>query len=232
MKKFSTVLATLILLFSISKIDVFCSQDGGSNEKVIYITFDDGPNTNTPKILDLLSQYNMKATFFLLEDKIKSNPEVVERILKEGHSIGLHGQTHEKNLLYANSSSVLNEMSNTRRCLKSISGYDTNLVRVPYGSKPHLTQAQYSSLIENGYKMWDWNIDSTDTHANASPSSVAKNTISEVKNYKIPVILFHDKQITVDALPSVLRYLSSNGYISKTIDQAEGPLNWWNQLLY
>lgn len=232
MRKFSTMLITLLLFFSILKVDVFCSQDEDANEKVVYLTFDDGPNTNTPKILDLLNQYNMKATFFLLEDKIQSNPDIVKRMLSEGHSIGLHGQSHEKKLFYANNSSVLNEISNTRISLKNIVGCDTNLVRVPYGSKPHLTQPQYTSLVDNGYKMWDWNIDSTDTHTNTSSSSIVKNTLAEVENYKTPVILFHDKHVTVKALPNILKYLYNNGYVSKTIKQQEIPLNWWNKLLY
>ncbi|MGL5506832.1 MAG: polysaccharide deacetylase family protein [Paraclostridium sp.] len=232
MRKFSALLIALLLFFSISVIEVFCSQDEDPNDKVVYITFDDGPNTNTPKILDLLAQYNMKATFFLLEDKIKSNPDIVKRMLSEGHAIGLHGQSHEKKLFYADNNSVLNEIYSTRTSLKNIVGYDTNVVRVPYGSKPHLTQVQYSSLVDNGYNMWDWNVDSTDTHANASASSIINNTLSEVKNYKTPVVLFHDKQVTVKALPSVLKFLYTNGYISKTIQQQEQPLNWWNKLLY
>ena len=232
MKKFSSLLITLILFFSIFKVNGLCYEvkdsDKNFDKKVVYITFDDGPNITTPKILDLLSKYDMKATFFLLENKIKSNPDIVKRILSEGHSIGLHGKTHEKKLFYANNSSALKEMNSTRNSLQKLIGYDTNLVRVPYGSKPHLTKNQYMSLIDNGYKLWDWNIDSTDTHPNASSNSISTHTINEVKNYKTPIILFHDKQVTVNALPSILEYLQNNSYIGKTITQEDIPLNWWN----
>jgi peptidoglycan/xylan/chitin deacetylase (PgdA/CDA1 family) len=119
-------------------------------------------------------------------------------------------------------------MNSTRNSLQKLIGYDTNLVRVPYGSKPHLTKNQYMSLIDNGYKLWDWNIDSTDTHPNSSSNSISTHTINEVKNYKTPIILFHDKQVTVNALPSILEYLQNNSYIGKTITQEDIPLNWWN----
>lgn len=229
MKKLSSLLFALVLFLSISKIDVSCLENTDSNEKIVYITFDDGPNKNTPKILDLLSKYNMKATFFLLEGKIESNPEIVKKILSEGHSIGLHGKTHEKSLFYANSSSALKEITSTRVSLHKAVGHDTSIVRVPYGSKPLLTEAQYNSLVSNGYKLWDWNIDSTDTHENTSSSKIIKNTIGQLKNFKTPIILFHDKQITVEALPSILEHLQDNNYSSKTINQEEIPLNWWNK---
>ncbi|MGL5713071.1 MAG: polysaccharide deacetylase family protein, partial [Paraclostridium sp.] len=176
--------------------------------------------------------YNMKATFFLLEGKMKDNPEIVKKILKEGHAIGLHGQTHEKKLFYANSLSVLKEVEHSRDYFKSLTNSDTKLVRVPYGSKPHLTKNQYYSLVENGYNMWDWNIDSTDTHKDASSSKIISHTLSEIDNYKTPVILFHDKKVTVDALPSILKYLYKNNYDSKSIQQEHPPMNWWNKTLY
>lgn len=231
MKKITSLLILLAIFISCLKVNAYCLQISKTENKTVYITFDDGPNSNTTKILDLLNKYDMKATFFLLENKINLYPEVVTRILNEGHSIGLHGQSHEKAVFYANDNSVLSEISNTKNTLLDKFGYDTKLVRVPYGSKPHLTKAQYSSLINSGYKIWDWNIDSTDTYQNANVSSIVNNTLDKLNQYENSVILFHEKQITVSSLPTILDYIKNNNYESKIISENQVPMNWWNRNL-
>lgn len=232
MKKLISTLIILSVFVSFMKISAYCLENPLLENKTIYITFDDGPNKNTPKILDLLGEYNMKATFFLLEDKINLYPDIVSRILNEGHSVGLHGQSHEKTVFYANDLSALDEINHTRSTLNKLLNHDTMLVRVPYGSKPHLTESQYNNLINSGYKVWDWNIDSTDTYSNANTNSVVSNTLNQLKSKKSSVILFHDKQVTVNALSSILNYLKENNYESKAIDQNQPPMNWQNKNFY
>ncbi|WP_195948069.1 polysaccharide deacetylase family protein [Paraclostridium bifermentans] len=232
MKKILSVLITSFVFVSFISINSHCLENTQVDKKTAYITFDDGPNKNTPEILDLLSKYNMKATFFVLEDRITLHPDIVNRMLKEGHSIGLHGQSHEKAVFYSSGSSALNEINNTRHTLKDLTGYDTKLVRVPYGSKPYLTKNQYDSLVNSGYNLWDWSIDSTDTHKNATVSSIVSNTKNYLSESGNSVILFHDKQTTVKALPSVLEYLKNNNYEIKVIDQNQTPMNWWNRNFY
>lgn len=232
MKKFISVLIISSIFMSFISINSHCMDNSKSYRKTAYITFDDGPNKNTPEILDLLNKYNMKATFFVLEDRITLYPDVVNRILREGHSIGLHGQSHEKTVFYSSQSSALNEINNTRHTLKELTGYDTKLVRVPYGSKPYLTKNQYDSLVNSGYNLWDWSIDSTDTHENATVSSIASNTVNTLEESGNCVILFHDKQTTAKALSRVLAYLKDNNYEIKVIDQNQSPMNWWNRNFY
>lgn len=232
MKKFISTLVLLSIFFSILTINVFCLESSNANNKIAYITFDDGPNKNTSKILDILKEYNMKATFFLLEDRINTYPEIVKRMLSEGHSIGLHGQSHEKTVFYANDYSALNEMNNTNHTLKHLFGCNIKLIRVPYGSKPHLTKAQYNSLVNNGYRVWDWNIDSTDTHKGANVTSIVSNTLKDLNNYSTPIILFHDKQVTVESLPYILSNLKENNFSCIPIDQDQLPMNWWNKAVY
>lgn len=231
MKKITSLLIILTIFLSCFKINAYCLQISKFENKSVYITFDDGPNSNTPKILDLLNKYDMKATFFLLENKINLYPEIVTRILNEGHSVGLHGQSHEKSVFYANDTSVLNEINSTRNTLLDKFGYNTKLVRVPYGSKPHLTNTQYSSLINSGYKIWDWNIDSTDTYQDANASSIVDNTLSKLNKNGNSIILFHEKQITVSSLSTILAYIKNNNYESKIITQDQVPMNWWNRNL-
>ena len=123
-------------------------------------------------------------------------------------------------------------MNSTNPTLKDLIGYNIKLVRVPYGSKPHLTAIQYNSLINYGYKVWDWNIDSTDTHKGCTTSSIVSNTLKELNNYHTPIILFHDKQITVKSLPYILCHLKENNFDCKPINQDQPSMNWWNKALY
>ncbi|MEG2983329.1 MAG: polysaccharide deacetylase family protein [Peptostreptococcaceae bacterium] len=232
MKKFISTIVILSIFISFTTTIAYCLQNPEFTGKTIYLTFDDGPNKNTTEILDLLKKYNMKATFFLLEDRINAYPEIVMRIFNEGHSIGLHGQSHEKTVFYASNSSALSEINNTNHTLKELIGCDIKLVRVPYGSKPHLTETQYNSLVNYGYKVWDWNIDSTDTCKNTNVNSIISNTLSNLSLSKSSVILFHDKQITVKALPNILTHLQSNGYECKSINKNQTPMNWWNKSFY
>jgi len=196
-------------------------------KKPVYLTFDDGPNGYTGKILDLLKQYNAKATFFMLSGNMKSNPNLVKRMVAEGHSVGLHGVTHDVKKVYASEYSVLYEMNIANETLESIIGERTLLVRVPYGSVPHLSQKQYSALLSWGYKLWDWNIDSQDSSSiSVSANTVINHTISQIPKLSRPIVLFHDRQITVNALPKILEYLCHNNYEMKAIDSSMEPYNY------
>lgn len=229
MKKLLTVFIISFIFLSFISINSHSLERINTNKKTVYITFDDGPNKNTYAILDLLKKYNMKATFFVLEDRIISYPDIINRMILEGHSIGLHGQSHEKTVFYSSDSSSLNEINNTKQTLKELTGYNTTLVRVPYGSKPLLTKNQYKNLVNSGYNLWDWNIDSTDTHKDANMSSIISNTINSLNEFNNSVVLFHDKKTTVKALPQILNFLKNNNYEVKVINQNQTPMNWWNK---
>lgn len=200
------------------------------NDKVVYLTFDDGPNNRyTPQILDALKKYDMKATFFMLNGYMNQNKTLVERAVKEGHVIGLHGVTHSIKKVYASKYSVLNEMNTSNSTLNSILGYSSKLVRVPYGSKPHMKREQLTALESAGYRMWDWNIDSGDTRKASVPASkIYNDTISAIKNHKSSVVLFHDKKSTAEALPGILEFLKKNNYDVRVLTSDIKPLNFWN----
>lgn len=200
--------------------------------KTVYFTFDDGPNIYTPRILDILKQYDMKATFFLLDGNMRRYPAYTKRIIDEGHSVGLHGVSHNKNLLYgSNPYSVVNEMYTQNSNLKSGFGIMTDLVRVPYGSKPLMKSSQFWKLKEAGFRVWDWHIDSLDY--TSSSSQIYRNVVPEIRlkvNGGIkPVVLFHDKDQTARALPDILGYLVQNGYKSRGIDPYARNYNWWER---
>ncbi len=202
-----------------------------SGEKIVYLTFDDGPSKkNTPKILDILKKYNVKATFFMLDSYMQSYPDIVKRIAKEGHSLGLHGVTHVKSKFYKSAWSPAKEMAQANETLKSITGGGTCLVRVPYGSSPNLSNQQYINLKGAGYKMWDWNIDSADSlSANVSSKTIYNNSIKGLSGKKTSIMLFHDRTNVVYCLDDLLSYLTKNGYTILPITPKTEPYNWKNR---
>lgn len=202
-------------------------KNAPNSKKIVYLTFDDGPNKYTPDILKLLKKYNMKATFFMLYNGISTNPEMVEQIQNDGHSLGLHGVTHRKNLFYKDETSPLKEMDKANTALDKAIGMNTRLIRTPYGSSPYLTSKQYKQFINNNYLLWDWNVDSGDSFkAYVSPKVIETRVLTGLKAKKIPVVLLHDKECTVDSLEAILKWMSKNGYVSKPLTEDMSPLNW------
>lgn len=206
--------------------------EAANAKKTIYLTFDDGPNQYTLKILDTLKEYHAKATFFMLEGNMKKNREIVKRIIEEGHAVGLHGVTHVKEKVYASTHSILNEMNIANNTLEKLTDQRTLLVRVPYGSKPYMKKEQLEALESWGYRMWDWNVDSGDSRkSNMPPDTIVDSTKAQInqiqKSQKTPVVLFHDLKTTSQALPTLLEYLNDNDYDIKPITPDLQPMNWW-----
>ncbi|WP_129597462.1 polysaccharide deacetylase family protein [Anaerophilus nitritogenes] len=200
------------------------------NLKVVYITFDDGPTPYTKEILDILNQYDSKATFFMLSDRIRNYKSVVREIIAQGNSVGLHGVSHNVNKIYKSEHTVVGEMNQCNEELQKVVGIRTNLIRVPYGSIPHMKKNYVEAVNTAGYKMWDWNVDSEDSsQKNISPNQILSNVKKQVKNKNVAVILLHERKATVKALPELLKYLKAEGYITIPIDYREEPINFWNQ---
>lgn len=210
-------------------------EDDG--EKIAFLTFDDGPSTSvTPKILDTLKQYNVKATFFQLGENIEKNKEskkLVKRIYDEGHALGNHSYTHSLETLYPNNQldieTYMKEVESTDNAMKEVIGQDfnTKVLRMPggymsreYYNDPNLGAFNEKLKKENWYSI-DWNAMNGDADGTGKN---AEELLAEVKNTageqnKI-VILMHDtygKEKTANALPNIIEYLQEQGYKFKTI---------------
>ncbi len=194
-------------------------------KRIVYLTIDDGPTSSAPKFLDLLKRYGIKVTFFVLEPNVRRYPEAVKRMLAEGHILGIHGVTHDKDKFYRSKESLLHEVERTRKTIKEVSGVDTVLVRTPYGSVPFMTPTYKKVLEDNGYKMWDWNIDTRDWYF--GDLRYVASAISQLKNLgnnEAPVILIHDRVATVEYLPELLDYLLANNYEFGTLRKEMKPV--------
>ena len=165
-------------------------------ENVIYLTFDDGPSNFSDQLIDILDDYQMTATFFMLGPKIKEYPEVVKRMHKEGFGLGLHSITHDVGKIYSSQSAPSEEMIENQEILENITGVRSDIIRLPYGSIPYLTEGMRYVLDQNAFKVWDWNVDSRDWEL--KDERYVQHTIQEIQKKKqegeTPIVLLHDKQ--------------------------------------
>ncbi|MCQ6282924.1 polysaccharide deacetylase family protein [Bacillus sp. EB600] len=198
-----------------------------TNSKTVYLTFDDGPESFSSEIIALLEKYHFKATFFMLDGNIKKYPNSARLMVKMGESVGLHGVTHSRKLFYASVVSVLGEMNQDRNTLKEITGVDSVLIRTPFGSVPNLTPEEKKAVLDNGYLMWDWNIDSRDWYF--KDGRFVDNVIEQLQRKARKagpiVILMHEKKETLAQLPRLFDYLSQNHYECKVIDRTVDPIH-------
>jgi peptidoglycan/xylan/chitin deacetylase (PgdA/CDA1 family) len=181
--------------------------------KVVYLTFDDGPSIYTEKLLDVLKEHNIKATFFMLGPSILKYEDTVVRMNEEGHYPGLHSMTHEHKTLYGSGrpTNFISEFTEAQEIVRKITGFKPTLIRAPYGSAPQINEAFRKAIANAGFKMWDWTIDSKDWK-NPKQASAIVNHIKSTVNENIEVILFHEKQQTIDALPEIIAFLHEQGY--------------------
>ena len=132
-KKIMSFIILIISLILVPILPVTASEN--SNEKIIYLTFDDGPsNKIMPNILDTLKKEQVNATFFIIGDQIKGNEKILKRVHEEGHSIGLHSVTHKKCNLYSSNDCFLKEMLKDQKLINEVVGISPTILRFPYGA--------------------------------------------------------------------------------------------------
>lgn len=196
-----------------------------SEEKTVYLTFDDGPSkTVTPLILDLLKQENIKATFFVLGARVDLNPSIVRREYEEGHFIANHGYSHIYSNIYASTQSVLDEYSKTEQAIQNAIGleYKGHLFRFPGGStggKYHSLKQETKMLLEeNQIAYVDWNALNSDAAGAKTKEALLESVKTTVGEKNTVIILMHDagdKILTYEVLPEVITYLREKGYTFK-----------------
>lgn len=209
----------------IESIENIYSKENG---KRVFLTFDDGPTQSvTPFILDLLKQENIKATFFVLGNRVKANPELIKREFEEGHYIANHGYTHKYSQIYQNSQTVLDEYNYTENCIQEAlenPNYHSRIFRFPGGSVGgyyHSIKKQTKSFLkEQGIVYLDWNALSKDAEGAKTKEDLLQNVIDTTGNKQSVVLLMHDaadKILTYEILLDVIKYYRDNGYEFKNI---------------
>ena len=204
------------------------SSNNNNKEKgIIYLTFDDGPTTSsTPKILDILKKHNVKATFFILNYS-NSTENLVKREVAEGHSVGIHGYSHNYKNIYTSEAAYMENLNKLQAKIYKSTGVKTTITRFPGGSSntvskfnPGIMTRLSELVIEKGYTYYDWNVDSEDAGSARSSQDVYKNVTKRLSKNGRNIVLMHDfsgNNKTINALENIIEYGKKNGYTFKPI---------------
>lgn len=224
--------------YDVKKVkDILDNKEKSDGKKIVFLTFDDGPSiTVTPKVLEVLKNCNVKATFYLIGKNIDSSEEsrkLVKRTLEEGHALANHTYSHNLKKLYPqNKTSVeyfMEEVEETNAAIKNIVGQDfnTRVLRMPggymsreYYKDPNLEELN-AKLKEKGMYNIDWNAYDFDSEGCKKNALGLLNEVKKSVGTKEKVVLLmHDtygKEETAKALPQIIEYLKGQGYEFRTI---------------
>ncbi len=181
-------------------------------KRKIYLTFDDGPSANTDRILDILKEYDVKATFFVVGKTDEKSKERYQRIVDEGHTLGMHSYSHKYQEIYESKDTFAADISKLQEYLYEVTGVWPRIYRFPGGSSNQVSKVDMTELIQYlsdmGIVYYDWNIASGDAVSKILPSStIVSNCLDKIDDYEESVILLHDateKTTTVEALPQII----------------------------
>lgn len=191
------------------------------DNSTIYFTFDDGPSSITPKVLDILKKYHIKATFFVINHS-SSYDGYIKRAYQEGHTVAVHSYTHNYGQIYASEDAYLNDFNLMRNKIYHITGEYPNLFRFPGGSSNTVSKfnpkimTKLTNLMEDkGYAYFDWNVSSGDAGGTKNSNDVYKNVVNNVGKFHSYIVLMHDFEgnyKTLNALEDIIINLKNRGY--------------------
>lgn len=193
----------------------------------VYLTFDDGPSSNTEKILDILRKYDVKATFFVVGTQNDSLRKYYKKIVDEGHTLGMHSYSHKYSEIYVSEDAFIRDLDRISDLIYEETGVRSKVYRFPGGSSNSVSRVPMSKLegilADRGIDYYDWNIVSGDA-TNPAPSTeeIIENSLNGIEKYKEAMILFHDlanKTTTVEALPRIIQELKDRGITIAPIDE-------------
>ena len=187
--------------------------------KVVYLTFDDGPGPYTGELLDILDKYNVKVTFFVTG----ANPKNYDNIglaYSRGHAIGLHTYSHEYKDIYSSEESYFADLTKIQALVKEQTGSETTLMRFPGGSSntvsdfnPGIMTSLTEAVTDMGFQYFDWNVLSGDAGETTDPKTIAWNVCYGMYKNNVSVVLQHDiKSYSVEAVEMILAWGIENGY--------------------
>lgn len=193
-------------------VKTYCSNPL-ENRKIIALTFDDGPNENTLDILDILKKNNVKAAFFCIGKNIEKHPEILKRIMEEGHLVGNHSYSHSNFFDFYRKNRLIAEIQKTDALIESITGKKPQFFRPPFGvTNPSIRRA----LEVTKHKVIGWNIRSLD-----GILKDGKIIFDRIKSRMAPggIVLLHDTEHSVRILERLMLYLEENKYKVVSVEE-------------
>ena len=191
-----------------------------ASERTIFLTFDDGPtDSTTPKVLDILRDLGVKATFFVIGRQIRGREEILRRTAVEGHAIGIHTYTHDYGTIYRSREALIEDIGRCRAAIRAVlPRYDRKIYRFPGGS--FLCPDLRAAVKAAGYRYYDWNASAGDAEGNYSAEQLFENAVRTAQNKDPVLLLLHDGvgyRQTLRALPKIISYFQNEGYRFKTL---------------
>ncbi|MCH5251938.1 MAG: polysaccharide deacetylase [Lachnospiraceae bacterium] len=195
-------------------------------EKKVYLTFDDGPGTQTEKILEVLKKEKVKASFFVTGKEDSYSKKMYRRIVKEGHTLGMHSYSHIYSQIYESKEAFTKDFNKIYKTLYKATGTYPTFYRFPGGSSTKNTKIPIQNFIQvlnqNKISYIDWNVISPDaTNPGISKSKIIEKIIQDISQYDTSVVLMYDvedKPMTAKALPGLIRKLKEKNYKLLPID--------------
>ena len=181
----------------------------------VYLTFDEGPPENTAAILDILAEYDVKATFFVVGSEDEEAQALYQRIVDEGHTLGMRSYSNKYSVIYQSEEAFEEDYMKLRDYLHEVTGTEPRYYRFPGGSSNQISNVPMSSLIDflnqRGNVYYDWNVSAGDAASMAyTPEEIVANVTEDVVKYKTSVVLLHDssdKSATVEAVGPLIEAL-------------------------
>ena len=201
-------------------------------DKVVYLTFDDGPSDYTLPLLDVLDQYGVKATFFDVGIRTDVAEKAMKETVKRGHVLAVHSYTHDFRSIYQSPNAFLEDFKKERDYIRSVTGVEPTIFRFAGGSINGFNKGTAKSIIKEmerrGYTYYDWNVDSQDATGNNIPTQrIYNNVIQGVKGKDKAIVLMHNtnlKRTTLEILPSIIEELQRMGYRFDVLDNTVEPV--------
>ncbi len=193
------------------------AAETGDGVRKVYLTFDDGPSGNTGRILDILAEYDVKATFFVVGKEEERYQPLYKRIVEEGHTLAMHSYSHKYNEIYQSKESFVEDLTKLQEFLYNTTGVWCRYCRFPGGSSNTVSRVDMHELIayleEQDMSYFDWNIVSGDaTSGYISADAIVRNSTANLQSFPEAIILMHDasdKNSTVEALPRLIEQIQA-----------------------
>lgn len=207
-------------------------SDENTSDSKVYLTFDDGPSDLTPEVLDLLDEYDAKATFFVIYTDNEQYTSYLKEIVERGHTLALHSYSHDYDKIYKSVDAFLADFEKVYDWIYEETGVRPTLFRFPGGSTSGKTSVVNDIIAEmerRGFIYYDWNVSSGDGSNLTTTENILENVCTNVGNFDQPVVLMHDgagKSATLKALPTILETLADEGYEFCSLEENMKPIQY------
>jgi peptidoglycan/xylan/chitin deacetylase (PgdA/CDA1 family) len=219
MRKTVTAILLALLCLSGKEVSAAVINSINTNEKVVYLTFDDGPdiNNNTLSVMNTLLEYDANATFFFTGQGMRNYPEITRQIYDNGFTISHHGYDHQS-FAGISAGALRHQIAATNRILDEITGERSLSVRPPYGA---LNQGAIDTLSSLGLEIYMWNVDPRDWSGRNSAAQILAHIKSNVSPGAVILLhTGHNQNKAAQILPELLDFLAANGYRSEALPDA------------